>query len=201
MMQTKTWTFTILQLLHFVRCIRLPLDFTEPHVPAYRVFYARGSTEEDLPLCTKNSVCNKIDIYDSPWIERQCRCPDQQTCSMALNAADGRSVTDKARIFKMCEPIASLPKCKYFRDVTWTFINDPKNGTQQLMHCICPKNSVAYIIKRHAYHSIHGVGYQYSFACAPQSVSLKSNLNKVDCLLTPGLITGAAEALCGVRLV
>lgn len=39
------------------------------------------------------------------------------------------------------------------------------------MHCICPKNSVAYIIKRQAYQSDQGVGYQYSFACSPQSVS------------------------------
>ena len=52
-----------------------------------------------------------------------------------------------------------LPKCRFFRDVTWTFIN-------------CPKNSVAYIIKRQAYQSEQGVGYQYSFACSPQSVRI-----------------------------
>lgn len=64
-----------------------------------------------------------------------------------------------------------LPKCRYFRDVTWTFINYPDNSTQQVMHCLCPKNSVAYIIKRQAYESEQGLGYQYSFACSPQSVS------------------------------
>ena len=72
----------------------------------------------------------------------------------------------------MCEPISELPKCRYFRDITWTYINDPDNGTQQKLHCICPKNSVAYIIKQHAYQATKGVAYQYSFACSPQSVSI-----------------------------
>ncbi|GAB6027065.1 hypothetical protein CHUAL_014107 [Chamberlinius hualienensis] len=156
-------------LLNLVFCIRLPMDFTESDIPAYRVFYERGNSEEDLPVCSKNSVCNKVDIYENPWIERQCRCPGEQTCSMDFNAGDGHSILDKTRIFKTCEPIANLPKCRYFRDITWTFINDHTNGTQQMMHCICPKNSVAYIIKRHAYQSAHGVGYQYAFACSPQS--------------------------------
>jgi len=73
---------------------------------------------------------------------------------------------------KICEPVKKLTKCRYFRDITWTFINYPDNTTQQVMHCLCPKNSVAYIIKRQAYQSDQGVGYQYSFACSPQSVSL-----------------------------
>lgn len=71
----------------------------------------------------------------------------------------------------MCEPVKKLPKCRFFRDVTWTYINYPDNSTQQVMHCQCPKNSVAYIIKRQAYESEQGIGYQYSFACSPQSVS------------------------------
>jgi protein giant-lens (argos) len=75
-----------------------------------------------------------------------------------------------------CEPVKKLPKCRFFRDITWTFINYPDNSTQQIMHCLCPKNSVAYIIKRQAYQSDQGVGYQYSFACSPQSVSHLHNL-------------------------
>ena len=47
----------------------------------------------------------------------------------------------------------------------------PDNTTQQVMHCKCPHNSVAYLIKRHAYQSVSGTGYQYSFACSPQTVS------------------------------
>lgn len=124
-----------------------------------------------MPICSPHSVCNKVDTYDSPWIERQCRCPGEQRCSMSLEANDGHTVTDKTRQFKTCEPVKKLPKCRFFRDVTWTFINYPDNSTQQVMHCQCPKNSVAYIIKRQAYQSEQGVGYQYSFACSPQSVS------------------------------
>ena len=66
----------------------------------------------------------------------------------------------------------TLKKCKYFRDVTWTYISYPDNSTQQIMHCRCPKNSVAYLIKRHAYQTVTGTGYQYSFACSPQTVSV-----------------------------
>ena len=72
---------------------------------------------------------------------------------------------------QVCESVKKLPKCRYFRDVTWTLITSPDNVTQQIMHCVCPKSSVAYIIKRQAYQSRQGIGFQYSFACSPQSVS------------------------------
>lgn len=28
-----------------------------------------------MPVCAPNAVCSKIDLYETPWIERQCRCP------------------------------------------------------------------------------------------------------------------------------
>ncbi|XP_031626323.1 protein giant-lens [Contarinia nasturtii] len=40
-----------------------------------RIFYQVGSSEDDLPICGTNEVCSKIDLYGTPWIERQCRCP------------------------------------------------------------------------------------------------------------------------------
>ncbi|XP_066940193.1 protein giant-lens [Macrobrachium rosenbergii] len=137
--------------------------------PAYRVFYQTGKTEEELPVCSPWTVCNKIDIYDTPRIERQCRCPGSEICSSALLPSDGHTITDKTKHFKICESTKKLPKCRYFRDVTWTFITYPNNATQQIMHCVCPKNSVAYIIKRQAYQTDQGFGFQYSFACSPQS--------------------------------
>lgn len=27
-----------------------------------------------MPICGTNEVCSKIDLYGTPWIERQCRC-------------------------------------------------------------------------------------------------------------------------------
>ncbi|CAL4101224.1 unnamed protein product [Meganyctiphanes norvegica] len=140
-----------------------------PQDPAYRIFFQTGNTDGALPVCSPWSVCNKIDFYDSPRIERQCRCPQEQQCSTNVDAADGHTITDKTRHYKVCEPIKKLGKCRYFRDVTWTFITYPDNVTQQIMHCICPKNSVAYIIKRQAYQTPQGIGFQYSFACSPQS--------------------------------
>ena len=47
----------------------------------------------------------------------------------------------------------------------------PDNSTAQVMHCRCPRNSVAYLVKRHAYQTEAGLGYQFSFACSPQTVS------------------------------
>ncbi|KAK4297251.1 hypothetical protein Pmani_030315, partial [Petrolisthes manimaculis] len=90
-------------------------------------------------------------------------------CSNTLDHNDGHTITDKTRQFKTCEPVRKLPRCRYFRDVTWTFITYPDNVTQQVMHCVCPRHAVAYIIKRQAYHSSRGLGFQYSFACSPQS--------------------------------
>ena len=63
-----------------------------------------------------------------------------------------------------------LKRCKYFRDITWTNIMYPDNSTAQVMHCRCPRNSVAYLVKRQAYQTDSGLGYQFSFACSPQTV-------------------------------
>ncbi|KAI8041798.1 hypothetical protein M5D96_006067, partial [Drosophila gunungcola] len=43
-----------------------------------RILYQVGKkdSEEDLPICAPNAVCSKIDLYEIPWIERQCRCPE-----------------------------------------------------------------------------------------------------------------------------
>ncbi|XP_011182779.2 protein giant-lens [Zeugodacus cucurbitae] len=41
-----------------------------------RVLYQVGDSEDDLPICAPNAVCSKIDLYETPWIERQCRCPE-----------------------------------------------------------------------------------------------------------------------------
>ncbi|XP_032594684.1 protein giant-lens [Drosophila grimshawi] len=41
-----------------------------------RILYQVGDSEDDLPVCAQNAVCSKIDLYETPWIERQCRCPE-----------------------------------------------------------------------------------------------------------------------------
>lgn len=38
-------------------------------------FFLLQNSEDDLPICAQNAVCSKIDLYETPWIERQCRCP------------------------------------------------------------------------------------------------------------------------------
>lgn len=128
-------------------------------------------SEADLPVCSPNSVCNKIDTYGSPWVEKQCRCPGRTRCSTSTHPRDGHTIVDRTRQLKTCEPAKKLKRCKYFRDVTWTYVSYADNTTQQIMHCRCPKNSVAYLIKRHAFQADKngGTGFQYSFACSPQA--------------------------------
>merc|ERR1712018_947100 len=146
------------------------------HSKTVEVFYPSGNSEESLPVCSPNMVCNKVDTYGSPWVERQCRCPATSsgkpvTCSTSIHSKDGFTAVDRNRQYKMCEPAKKLKRCKYFRDVTWSYVTypDQRNSTQQIMHCRCPKNSVAYLIKRHAFQTPKGTGYQYSFACSPQT--------------------------------
>lgn len=144
-----------------------------------QVFYQTGSSEASLPICSPNSVCNKIDTYGSPWVERQCKCPtpegattnENYQCSSSLHSRDGHTIVDRNRQYKMCEPVKKLKRCRYFRDITWTLVAYPgDNSTQQLVHCRCPKNSEAYLIKRREFQTPEGVrGHQYSFACSPQT--------------------------------
>lgn len=42
-------------------------------------------------MCGANEVCSKIDLYGTPWIERQCRCPSAKhyhTITINHNAND-----------------------------------------------------------------------------------------------------------------
>uniref|UniRef100_A0A1B6C8E4 Protein giant-lens n=1 Tax=Clastoptera arizonana TaxID=38151 RepID=A0A1B6C8E4_9HEMI len=136
-----------------------------------RVLYQVGDSEEDLPVCQPWAVCSKVDKYESPWIERQCRCPGQHKCSSQLASSDGHTLVDKTRHFKLCEPVKKLTKCRYFRDITWVLTSGPDNTTQQVVNCHCPKGAVAYLIKQQAFQNREGqFGYQYSFACSPQGM-------------------------------
>ena len=61
-------------------------------------------TEETLPECGKMSVCNKVDAYDKPWIEKQCKCPPHtSTCSTSILSNDGHTITDKTRHYKVSQ--------------------------------------------------------------------------------------------------
>ena len=134
-------------------------------------------------------MCGKLDTYGSPWMEKQCRC-STGSCSASTHIHDGHTIQDRTKQYKVrpithclslqqfvtvifpqiCEPAKKLKKCRYFRDITWSNIIYPDNTSQQVFHCRCPKNSVAYLVKRHAYNTDNGIGYQFSFACSPQTV-------------------------------
>lgn len=92
----------------------------------YRYFFSLPvsslvqTSESELPECGPRTVCNRVDTYGSPWVERQCRCPGGQACPRSLDAHDGHTVRDKWRLLKLCEPVGDLPRCRYFRDAAWT---------------------------------------------------------------------------------
>lgn len=122
-----------------------------------------------LKKCDSWQVCNKVDTYSTPWIEKQCRCPNSKPCSSSLNPNDGRTIIDKTKQYKICESANKLPVCRHFRDVTWTLTSFPDNRTQQIMECVCPKNSIAYIFKHEAFQVGQGIANRYLFACSPES--------------------------------
>lgn len=90
-----------------------------------------------------------------------------------LSSDDNHTLADKTTLYKMCEPVKRLPKCRYFKDAAWTIYSFPdSNATQQIVSCHCPKNSVTYLLKKLPYTTPSGEqGNQYQFACSPQSVS------------------------------
>ena len=63
------------------------------------------SSDADLPVCSPNSVCSKIDTYGTPWVEKQCRCPSGasagQQCSTSTHPRDGHTVVDRTRLYKV----------------------------------------------------------------------------------------------------
>ncbi|XP_053977871.1 protein giant-lens isoform X4 [Hylaeus volcanicus] len=130
-------------------------------------------SEEELPECLDRSqVCSKVDLYGSPWVERQCRCPDARSCPSSLHGDDGHTIVDKTRQYKLCEPVKRLPICRYFKDVTWTVApgGGPANATVQRVYCRCRPASVPYLVRRQAFRSPEGnSGFIYAFACSPQS--------------------------------
>ncbi|KOC59973.1 Protein giant-lens [Habropoda laboriosa] len=133
----------------------------------------QDDSEDELPECSDRSeVCSKVDLYGSPWVERQCRCPDGRTCPSSLYGDDGHTIVDKTRQYKLCEPVKRLPICRYFKDVTWTLApgGGPANATVQRVYCRCRPGSVPYLVRRQAYRSSEGSpGFIYAFACSPQS--------------------------------
>ena len=155
------------QYARLARPMARPLALLPQH--KVRVLYQVGSSEEGLPECGDGAVCSKLDVYEKPWLERQCRCPNEQPCSAHLSPNDGHTIVDKTRQLKLCSPVKKLPKCRYFRDVTWTLVSGG-NATQQIVHCHCPRGAVAYLVKRQAVTTEQGAPrYNYSFACSPQS--------------------------------
>lgn len=96
----------------------------------------------------------------------------------ALSPDDNHTLSDKTTLYKTCEPVRRLPKCRYFKEAAWTIYSFPdSNATQQVVSCHCPKMSVTYLLKKLPYTTPNGQqGHQYQFACSPQSVSVATVL-------------------------
>lgn len=94
--------------------------------------------------------------------------------SSELSPDDNHTLSDKTTLYKTCEPIKRLPKCRYFKDAAWTIYSFPDtNATQQIVNCHCPKASMTYLLKKLSYTTASGeLGNQYQFACSPLSVSI-----------------------------
>lgn len=58
-----------------------------------------------MPICGANEVCSKIDLYGTPWIERQCRCPqlkqhyrDDNEKNQVLNTRNRHAILHNLRL-------------------------------------------------------------------------------------------------------
>jgi len=60
-------------------------------------------SENFLRKCEMWQVCNKVDTYATPWIERQCRCGNNKACSTSLSEYDGHTIADRTRQFKVSQ--------------------------------------------------------------------------------------------------
>ncbi|XP_063382802.1 protein giant-lens [Cydia fagiglandana] len=163
--------------IHLRRPDKLPFLPHKRPVPPFKsglkILYQIGVSEEDLPACRPRQVCSKVDLYDTtqPWLEKKCRCLGHRPCSSELTADDNHTLADKTTLYKTCEPVKRLPKCRYFKDPAWTIYTLPdSNATQQIISCHCPKMSVTYLLKKLPYTTPGGEqGNQYQFACSPIS--------------------------------
>lgn len=137
------------------------------------VIYQIGVGEEDLPECSsKNEICSKVDLYGTPWVERQCRCPGGRSCPSTSNADDGHTLADRTRQYKLCEAVKKIPFCRYFKDVTWSLqpFGGPMNSTVQRVHCRCRPGGVPYLLRREFHLTPEGVYVPiYYFGCSPPS--------------------------------
>ena len=67
-----------------------------------KLIFLLQNSEASLPVCSPNSVCNKVDTYGSPWVEKQCRCPSSMdSCSSATHSKDGHTISDRNRQYKV----------------------------------------------------------------------------------------------------
>ncbi|XP_015927105.1 protein giant-lens [Parasteatoda tepidariorum] len=133
-----------------------------------KILYPAGSNNSDIPQCERWAVCNRVDTYSRPWVERLCTCRNSK-CSTSIQADDGHTVVDRTRQYKVCETVDRLPTCRYFKDITWTHITSADNKFQQRLHCKCPENSTTYISGRDMRMTSQGMLYYYHFSCSPES--------------------------------
>ncbi|XP_022256852.1 protein giant-lens-like [Limulus polyphemus] len=145
---SRMFIITLLTTYMFViSASKLPFNFRHGHKPPFPIFYQTGNSEDDLPECGQWSVCNRVDVYSVPWVERRCRCPGKKTCSMSLNDQDGHTVIAKTRQYKVHTtpyPLLCQRKepCRLFSVRKRSEVEDVNTDT--LCHCphghVCPHN-------------------------------------------------------------
>jgi hypothetical protein len=78
------------------------LRYNHNHKIVVRLLYQSGITSEELlPECESWRVCNKVDTYSIPWVEKQCRCSGTKACSTSIDHNDGHTLGDKSRQYKV----------------------------------------------------------------------------------------------------
>lgn len=137
-----------------------------------------------MPVCGANQVCNKVDTYSSPWIEKQCRCATATSCSESLQV-DENTIREKTRQYKvthcpkhltltkhlqLCEPVKDLPTCRYFRDITWTITTTSVKSESNLNSLL----TIGHFHPHHQHQAVTGAEnitrQEVKCVCPPDSV-------------------------------
>ncbi|KAJ8980715.1 hypothetical protein NQ317_019209, partial [Molorchus minor] len=152
-----------------------------------KILYQIGESEEDLPQCNTRSICNKVDLYDTPGSKGSVDVPKevaQWNLRLMMDThlrkkLDSTNCVNLLKTYPNAGNIKTTFKLKksdysfffrYFQDATWSITLYPNNVTDQVVHCHCPKNSITYLNKRNVIKLPNEeVAFQYLFFCSPQT--------------------------------
>lgn len=116
----------------------------------------QATSEADLPICAPHAVCSKIDVYDVPYIERQCVCPQPVAGAPLIYQYN----MDSSRSVSLQKHLENVQRSRPQRilDLTYNVRNEPEEAyLKELMHKLSTNYDLPEIIFEDRDHmDVHG---------------------------------------------